>query len=732
MNQINKWIIYHIKLFTLLENKMPTVLYDIFIKDKYKENNFYVYLDENHIYHNEGQKINKKDFINIFNKINHIHLIDIAIGEKFINNYINYNPHYLSNINTSTFDKINNYSKYINFNGIISLSTLSPKSNSLLVENIISDDAHLDDCFAIHSVGKIFTGLLLIILIDRKILNENVINETIKLDNDVLNVLPSDVKNHLKNIKLCDVMVHKSGLHDYLGNYYDDIDNAVRSHKQIPNPFQPEDFLKYADDIISSNNRLDNNYVYSNLGILLLGLSIKFLYNNSTSNIKILSYNEILNKYIIEPFNLTSFSINRPTNSKYNSDDKIGLHINGSPAGGYWINADNLRKFGENVNRLYNNSENIQRLFNLYGSEFYDKGGQSHYILHAGAIDSSSAYFVTSPKDNLSLVILSNMNHQAIYIHNMIKILISCETSNEINKLRFLPNLKLLRDHGTDGGNSKNLSDFVDSQHPNSSTMNFDSSFNKFIIQLNKDYEDPICVKFFNQYFNMKLYYVGVSHTSQSDSDTFKLIKYVIEKVDKIKLVILEGIEFSFGLSPDLDNVFGETKYSIDLAKKYNIQYHGLETNEDIIFNKLKNKYKTIDLYGYYFMRQYKYLYKTLHIEQYEDIVKDFNENIDYIKRLLGECKFDPILWFKERFNKEFIIGHNLEFGAPYKNTNIITQEISYKYSRIRDRLNMNNLFKIINKYNEFDKILIIMGKNHLYADFEVLLDLFKNYKIIN
>jgi hypothetical protein len=41
---------------------------------------------------------------------------------------------------------------------------------------------------------------------------------------------------------------------------------------------------------------------------------------------------------------------------------------------------------------------------------------------------------------------------------------------------------------------------------------------------------------------------------------------------------------------------------------------------------------------------------------------------------------------------------------------------------RIRDRANIRNLYKLINKYKD---VVYIMGKNHVYADFLVLTDTF-------
>ena len=67
--------------------------------------------------------------------------------------------------------------------------------------------------------------------------------------------------------------------------------------------------------------------------------------------------------------------------------------------------------------------------------------------------------------------------------------------------------------------------------------------------------------------------------------------------------------------------------------------------------------------------------------------------------------------------------------ASPNVNGKYITQQISHDNNIIRDSYILKNICKVMNKY---DKVVLFIGKNHLYAHFEVLIDIFnKKYKFI-
>jgi len=246
--------------------------------------------------------------------------------------------------------------------------------------------------YAMHSIGKVFTGIIIILLLNDKIINDIDLNSPLQIDPEIFDKLPQKVANRLKTTTMLDVMTHMSGIKDYLGKYLEhlELNNKI-------NPYEPEDFIEYIDDSVYKKNIFN----YSNAGILLCGLSIKYLYNKKNNTNK--SYNDILFDYIIKPAKLKSFSISCPKNGTYNKDDKIAKYINGSPGGGYWITSNDLALFG---NFLLNEIINKKIVYYLkkYGREFYEK----NIIRHGGGINGSSCYLKIYLKNNISISIMDN------------------------------------------------------------------------------------------------------------------------------------------------------------------------------------------------------------------------------------------------------------------------------------------------------------------------------------
>lgn len=269
-------------------------------------------------------------------------------------------------------------------------------------------------------------------------------------------------------------------------------------------------------------------------------------------------------------------------------------------------------------------------------------------------------------------------------------------------KNKLVPNLKKLRDHGTDG------------------------SFLKWKKKLGFKISDPFCLQFHNS--DKSLFYIGAKHTIDSNSLTYKYIKYVIDNLREPEIVLLEGIPFEYGLNPDISYFQGEGLYAAELARKNQIPYAGIEVNEKKILEKMSEIYDIDDIYGFIYLRAHKYYFRTFGKNEME-LDTDFQHNKKkFLDQIFDYNLWDPKIWFQKVFGKKFKYGKDLEFAAPYTNSKIITQQISSDYAKERDKENLINLYKYINTYN---KICLIMGENHAYADFPVLIDTFKNFKIL-
>jgi hypothetical protein len=248
--------------------------------------------------------------------------------------------------------------------------------------------------FAIHSVGKVFTGVLTLLMIQNGIISEEALNQPVKLNKSVEQLLPLAIQERLKQITLHQLMTHKSGLGDYLGLYIKAIEDG-----NIPNIKQAEDFVPFIEEKLYP---IGEDH-YSNAGILLVGLAIKHAYETKFN--KPVNYDDLLQKYILQNVGIKSFSPWRPKNGKYNLMDPVAPYIVGSPAGGYWMTAEDLAKFGQWIYQKMALEPSFKRLVEKYGQEFYHADRQ--VIVHGGAIPSSSAFLSVS-KAGAVIALLSN------------------------------------------------------------------------------------------------------------------------------------------------------------------------------------------------------------------------------------------------------------------------------------------------------------------------------------
>lgn len=313
-------------------------------------------------------------------------------------------------ITAAVLRDIQDYIRDSYFSGVVAIS--DGKSTHTLSSNNIADK---QVPFAIHSVGKVFTGALALRLIEEGIISEEALRLPIQLDAAVLNALPPKVRAQVAQTSLHDLMLHQGKLGDYLDKYLAAIDKALKTGEPVPRIERPEDFLRYADEELVEPDA--SRPPYSNLGLLLVGLSIQHLYN-SRNDVK-LSYQEILNRYILQPAGLNTFETEMPENSRVNRTDPVAPHISGGPAGGYWTTANDLLKFGQWLGTKCQDAQ-FMRLTQSYGGEFYNE----REIAHGGSIESSSAYLSNRLDNGLTIAIVSDMNGASLLFdtihHNLL------------------------------------------------------------------------------------------------------------------------------------------------------------------------------------------------------------------------------------------------------------------------------------------------------------------------
>lgn len=308
-----------------------------------------------------------------------------------------------------------NLEEYFDRSGL-SGDMLLQQGNS--VSRAHSDNVRDGDSYNIASVGKIFTGVLAIKMIQEGVLSRGDMGKPVQLDPEIIRQLPENVQKHLGNVTLHQLMTHTSGLTDYLGKYDGAIRGALEGENDMPNITRAEDYLQFADDTIVDVPEGETRY--SNLGSLLTGLAIQSAYNRKNPGNE-LDYHSILEQHVLNPANMEQFSIRRPENSCANSIDPTSPHLCGGPAGGYWTNTESLGNFGKWVSNQYNNprtGKEFQELLNDYGQEFYNSDRKE--IRHWGTTPSISADLAIYPAENTTSVILTNRPLEAFHANRAV------------------------------------------------------------------------------------------------------------------------------------------------------------------------------------------------------------------------------------------------------------------------------------------------------------------------
>ena len=308
-------------------------------------------------------------------------------------------------ITEADIHELESYMRDIGFSGACQLTSQGTSHTAAPAQ------ADLNAPYAMHSVGKAFTGMLLMILIQKGRMSEDMIDKPIQLEQHVIDQLPKEVQQHLSHTTLRQAMQHTSGFGDYLANYQDAIRLALDRGLPPPEIRNPEDLLQYAEKAYTP--LVEGQTLYSNLGSLLFGLSIQYHYNkNRPAGTEYTPYAAILREHIIAPARLSSFSETRPSNAHYdkNAED---AYLYGGPAGGYWMSVKDLDKFGQWVSQLYQQGQAdsttktvtpLVQLLDRYGGEFYNNG----VLEHNGAVPTASARLSILLNHGVSVAVLSD------------------------------------------------------------------------------------------------------------------------------------------------------------------------------------------------------------------------------------------------------------------------------------------------------------------------------------
>ncbi|MCS5709916.1 serine hydrolase [Candidatus Berkiella aquae] len=279
--------------------------------------------------------------------------------------------------------------------------------------------------FSIHSVAKVFTGILLMKMIRDGIISEDDIDKPIQLSDSVLQELSPAVQERLSHATLKQIMLHQNGLGDYLDNasgHAADIEQKLNAGQAVPEIKSSHDLLKYGEKKVL--NPL-GQFSYSNLGMLLLGFAIEKKYQDAQQakgETPSLGIDEIMRHFVKEDVGLKVFENKRPEKGYYaekqrNLQDKKPDYIKqyvsaryASTAGGYWTTNEDLQRFAQWIRAECERDSRFKQLIERYGAEFYNP--QKQAVEHSG-IHADTAHFYTSLRNGTTICILSDQGERA-------------------------------------------------------------------------------------------------------------------------------------------------------------------------------------------------------------------------------------------------------------------------------------------------------------------------------
>lgn len=347
---------------------------------------------------------NKMKFLNLFEHISDMDILSIDKGEEFGIAKQNA-PKKEITVQLSREDErdISDYMTDMNMSASVSIFS-EGKTSTICTEG--NDEKSI---FSIHSVGKIFTGVLILRLVEQGILNEEDLSKPIQISESAKAKLPAKVVERLKDVTLHEMMTHRGGFGDFVGKYVKDVKNSLEKEIELPKIEYIEDFLLYANDELSEQGKTR----YSNLGSLLVGLAAEHAYAEHQkihSELPQMHFNELLQEFIQKPSGMITLTDRSPSGAKVNTSKTIteptpeSPHLIANPSGGYWTSVSDLQKLGQ---WLYNKSKetDFDRLLSKYGQEFHlDK----NTLGHKGENPSASAMLSVSLRNGRVIATLSN------------------------------------------------------------------------------------------------------------------------------------------------------------------------------------------------------------------------------------------------------------------------------------------------------------------------------------
>jgi len=258
--------------------------------------------------------------------------------------------------------------------------------------------------FEIGSISKVFTSHLLVNAILRK---------EIQLNDPISEHLEFDMKDN-KNITFQQLSTHTSGLPVMPKSFFDNLVDTINPYKY----YTEEKLLFDLKNEIEIDTQSIGKFQYSNFGVSLLGYLL--------TKHKNLTYEELLQKEILEPLSMTQTTTNKnniknrlATAMLFNGTVVSNWDLNAvSPAGGILSSSEDLAKYAMHCYSETNQTFPVQSELQLQKTKksaqalgwmiVNSKTGKPHYY-HAGETGGYSCLIVVRPDVKKAVIILSNI-----------------------------------------------------------------------------------------------------------------------------------------------------------------------------------------------------------------------------------------------------------------------------------------------------------------------------------
>ncbi len=231
------------------------------------------------------------------------------------------------------------------------------------------------------------------------------------------------------------------------------------------------------------------------------------------------------------------------------------------------------------------------------------------------------------------------------------------------------------------------------------------------------------------------LLYLASSHSTDPNSDTFQLVRYVF-KSEKPDVAIAEGFETRLGFNPkgvferasrgETEDFYpdGEPSFIMEQAKANGTPVIGGEPSDQDVYKALVSKgYSANDMIGFYFVRRIPQIRRSGEVKDMASLERSFTNYSKAKARDVGiqnfKFSFEEFKdWYSTKQGKELGINAGEKGETAPIDGHYFTQQLSRIITTIRDEHILTTISDMLNKY---PKVFIAYGSSHYRIEHRAL-----------